>query len=271
MSTGSKVWWLIYPITIFFGVQFALGMIIGIFAMVSGMAEFSQLAISDPNAFNEQFTAYITEAVQKLLFPTTFAVYVILAAIFVPLYYRDIKKFYIRGEKLEKSSVLTWIAIPLTIFGLAIAFLGVTLALRLDEIFPAMNETGNMMDGQNPFLAFLVLAIFTPIAEEFFFRGILFKRLRCMMNFIPAALISALIFGIGHGTPPQILYTTGLGVIFAYLYEKKGSIWVPVFAHFCLNAMAVIISYAIPNSVIESVPIALFIAIPAIVFAIGLL
>lgn len=63
--------------------------------------------------------------------------------------------------------------------------------------------------------------------------------------------ISAILFSALHmqfyGFVPRVL----LGALFGYLLVWSGSMWLPVIAHFCNNAIAVIILYFINNNMLE--------------------
>lgn len=94
--------------------------------------------------------------------------------------------------------------------------------------------------------AFSVLLIggLAPVAEELFFRGMLFGGLRARVPFLPAALISAAVFGSLHLTtgasavPPLILF----GFLLAWVYERSGSIWPAVILHAINNGLALAVS-----------------------------
>jgi membrane protease YdiL (CAAX protease family) len=90
----------------------------------------------------------------------------------------------------------------------------------------------------------LVIAVIAPIAEEIFFRGMLFGGLRRRLPTIPAAAISAVVFGALHATtgitavPPLIIF----GFVLALLYEKTGSLVPGMIAHAINNSLALIVS-----------------------------
>jgi membrane protease YdiL (CAAX protease family) len=262
MSTGGKVWWILYPVLIYFGIQIAVGMVVGFIGAFQAMGDLAPLAMSDPEAFQEQYTAALTEMVEKMTMPMTWILTFACLAAFIPIFYRDIKKFALRPDKIVKTSALTWIAIPIVCLGWAFTFLGLNEIFAFSEVFPDMERNSALIQGQNPIAVLILVGILTPIMEEFFFRGLIFKRLRGVMGFIPAGLISALVFGVAHLTPPQIIYTGVLGFLFAYIYEKKGSIWLPVFAHFCVNFGLTGIEYVASASLKEVIgsPIAVFIS-----------
>jgi hypothetical protein len=89
--------------------------------------------------------------------------------------------------------------------------------------------------------------IFAPLFEEMAFRGLLFAILRRKFRFLPAALISAAIFGVAHGYGiVGLISVCWSGVLWAWIYEKSGSLVPGIFAHainnllVCLAVMALL-------------------------------
>lgn len=68
---------------------------------------------------------------------------------------------------------------------------------------------------------FFLMGIAAPLSEELLFRGILFERLRMALPFFWAALGSAAFFGLVHGNWAQGIYAALMGLILAWLYEKR--------------------------------------------------
>lgn len=88
--------------------------------------------------------------------------------------------------------------------------------------------------------------IFAGLMEEYLFRGFLFGILfrKLGWGFIPASILGALIFGLGHiYQGSTFLETTGVffitsigGIWFAWLYiEWNNNLWVPIFLHILMN------------------------------------
>lgn len=92
--------------------------------------------------------------------------------------------------------------------------------------------------GAPALLAILHLVILAPLVEETVFRGLAFPYLRRYWSFFPAALVSGILFAAMHLQPRSLLVLTGLGVLFAWLRERTGSIWPPVVLHATANAVA---------------------------------
>ncbi len=96
-------------------------------------------------------------------------------------------------------------------------------------------------------ISLLEYVVFAPIFEELAFRGILYAILRRRLNPLPAALISAGIFALAHGYGLigfiSVLWS---GVLWAWLYERTGSLIPGMIAHatnnllVCLAVMALL-------------------------------
>lgn len=81
----------------------------------------------------------------------------------------------------------------------------------------------------------LAAGILAPIAEEAFFRGVLYGWLRRRLGLVLAVSISALVFGLVHVQPIHALIAAIMGVGLALLYEFSRSLWVPILTHVVNN------------------------------------
>jgi membrane protease YdiL (CAAX protease family) len=97
------------------------------------------------------------------------------------------------------------------------------------------------------FLVLLAVAV-APISEELFFRGVLFRTVRDRHGFWPAALASAIPFGLVHYVPsPAIdalvlqltMVCTGIGL--AWIYERRGSIVASMASHVAFNVVGLVV------------------------------
>jgi uncharacterized protein len=91
-------------------------------------------------------------------------------------------------------------------------------------------------------LAGVLIVGVAPFSEEVFFRGFMYGGLRRRMPVLAAAGISGLIFGLLHYTGPDSLAVVPqlavLGILLAWLYERTGSLWLPIMLHVVNNAIA---------------------------------
>lgn len=96
-------------------------------------------------------------------------------------------------------------------------------------------------------ISLIEYVVFAPLFEELVFRGLLFAILRRKFSFLPAALISAVIFGVAHGYGlVGLLSVCWSGLLWAWIYEKTGSLLPGILAHainnllVCLAVMALL-------------------------------
>jgi uncharacterized protein len=97
--------------------------------------------------------------------------------------------------------------------------------------------------------ASVVLAVLVaPIAEELFFRGIVFRSIRDRRGFWLGAIVSGLLFGAAHYVPAawqdtlllqSIMVFTGIGL--AWVYERRGNLVANIASHMIFNTIGVIL------------------------------
>jgi membrane protease YdiL (CAAX protease family) len=115
-------------------------------------------------------------------------------------------------------------------FGLlaALGWVGLHLAgvdpLRLILSGPAARQA-------TPALLFLVGGLIGPVAEEIYFRGLVFGGLR-RWGFWPALILSTLMFSLLHAGAPGVPATQIVGgLVFAVAYEIEKKLLVPITIH----------------------------------------
>ena len=81
----------------------------------------------------------------------------------------------------------------------------------------------------------VMATLITPVYEELYFRGLLFGTQRELFTPLWAGTISAAIFAMAHGDLQGTLPLFALGSIFAFLYQKTGSLWPGIISHALWN------------------------------------
>ena len=89
----------------------------------------------------------------------------------------------------------------------------------------------------NGLIPALSIAVAAPLTEELMFRGVIQPRLERAMPVWAAAVVQAVLFGVTHGTPIQMVYAFLLGLVFGFLRSRTGSILPGFAAHAAFNAM----------------------------------
>ncbi len=108
-----------------------------------------------------------------------------------------------------------------------------------------IDEVGLTTDGG--FFGFLMnfasAVVLAPLFEEIVFRGVICKSLsRFNKGF--AVIFSALLFAIAHLNLYQGIPVFGMGIVFAFVYLRSGSLRVPILMHVINNFFALIQTYA---------------------------
>jgi hypothetical protein len=148
-------------------------------------------------------------------------------------------------------AVLQAILISFGIYVIIVLFtIAVTMAfrylLRIENSSESFTKLSVLSNSTPAYLIFL-LSIFTlvPVAEELFFRGFLYTALKSRIHWIWAIVIQALFFSILHfaGIAHSIVIFV-MGLIFAFVYEKKKNLLIPILAHSMNNFIAAMLLLA---------------------------
>jgi uncharacterized protein len=130
------------------------------------------------------------------------------------------------------------------VVGLLVLF--ILLSVIWSEVFNPEKEELLKQLGSNEGTALLLLSaaltcVVAPICEEFLFRGYIFTALRNWQGTLPAALITAVLFGGVHvGSAPalDLVPLAGLGFGLCLLYRYTGSLYPCIVAHSLNNSLA---------------------------------
>lgn len=91
--------------------------------------------------------------------------------------------------------------------------------------------------GVLPFLfAFLGGALVTPLGEELLFRGVIANALN-RYGALAGVGLSAVIFGVAHGTGVIMWVAITMGLLSGALFRKTGSVWPSVLLHMVYNGL----------------------------------
>lgn len=82
---------------------------------------------------------------------------------------------------------------------------------------------------------FVISVVVAPIAEEIFFRSLVFRFLLERIGLNWAIAISSFLFAIAHFHLTSLAPLLALGALMAYAYWKSGNLLVPIFIHAAFN------------------------------------
>ena len=114
----------------------------------------------------------------------------------------------------------------------------VTEALGWQWATPPELPSDLLLPGWTAALSFMALAVWTPLAEEVFFRGFVMQGLVNRWGFPAGLAASAAIFAALHFNPGVMAPVFVTGLLLGGLYRYTGSVWPGVVVHGAQNGAA---------------------------------
>jgi membrane protease YdiL (CAAX protease family) len=90
----------------------------------------------------------------------------------------------------------------------------------------------------NPVLVVLAIVVFAPIAEEVFFRGVVFNAWLREGGRRFAFIGSALLFAVIHVSLLSLIPIFALGLMLAWIYDRTGTLLAPIAMHATVNGIS---------------------------------
>ncbi len=205
----------------------------------------------------------MTNTLPRTLLPLLISLFVHMGAasfaqIYVPGLYRDTSllallcaaviipimgRFYVhdrKGRLTHPKTKLTWRRGALIfIFGAAASAAAGYLMNRCGIYKRFSNTTQEALFASSRWILVMGPGILVPIAEELTYRVVFYDRLKETISCIPAAILAALVFAIGHGNVIQAIYAFPMALILSLLYEKSSSPAAPILFHMGANLLSV--------------------------------
>ena len=146
----------------------------------------------------------------------------------------------LQSEERKTSASVIFACIFSTI---AAAYILEAVAMLLPEMPEEMKaQLELLIKGMPTWVAFITVAIYAPLFEEWLCRGLVLRGLMKNMNPTGAILVSAAFFAVLHMNPWQALPAFILGVLFGYVYYRTGSLKLTMLMHCANNTMAAVFS-----------------------------
>ena len=185
--------------------------------------------------------------------------------------------FAVRGKSFSRE--VRWHRMPLAGramlgpvecgFGMSILSSFVLALIPFPEAwYASYDESMELLMSGNPILLTAATVIAAPFVEEVVFRGLVYTRLCRGMKTWIAAILSAVIFGLVHGTLLHLVFTVPMGLMLCLFYEKYRSLWAPILLHMSFNLAGTMLGY---YSLESAAPIIVLIAIGVYLTVLGLL
>ncbi|WP_144510795.1 CPBP family intramembrane glutamic endopeptidase [Bacillus sp. FJAT-22090] len=151
-----------------------------------------------------------------------------------------------RGVGLLPFHKSYWKSVILWTIVLIITSVGIVVLMEMAGWTSANAKTRSLQNNLNVWtvlIGFVSAAIISPIYEEIFYRGFLYKWFRMKWGVPTGVLFSSLIFMLVHIPTYNTLPINFLsGIIFAWTYEKSGSVYPGMIVHGVFNGIAVLLT-----------------------------
>lgn len=174
---------------------------------------------------------------------TLFLLILIITLIFGRVNIKLIKERYSDFKNnVNIKEIISLVATQLLLsLGLSNLSTGIIAIIDKDKFLNMINDT-SMLPTNNVelILCFISIVILAPVLEEITFRKVLFIRLSRKLGFVISAVISSLIFGIGHDSL-GILGAIAFGIGCCILYRKYNNIAASITVHMVNNLISGII------------------------------
>jgi membrane protease YdiL (CAAX protease family) len=153
------------------------------------------------------------------------------------------------------------IVVPAAAFvTLATAIVREVLNVPTDEVHPIIGEVLATDDTTRQLVLLASAVVVAPLAEEILVRGLLQTLLVTLFHKIAPGrsgiwigiVLASLFFTVLH---PPFSYPTifALSMMFGYLYERSGNLWVPIIVHAIFNAVSIGIAFGYADQLAEAV------------------
>lgn len=238
------------PFLLYWGIEWVAAMVAAMVVVLFSVPEMIQSVAWKDSMTNEEITRAAMQMQSAMLETTArYQVQMLAAAalctipVMAVLFHRDRKMEELLKLPVNKKAPLKKY-IWTVILGIAACIGGNVLIVMTNLAFASegyQNTSAIFYEPSFP-VQVICLGVIIPISEELIFRGLLFKRCRELMGFLPAAAGISILFGFTHGNLVQLLYAIGLGMLLAYVYEKYGSLRAAVLLHITANMTSLILT-----------------------------
>lgn len=142
-------------------------------------------------------------------------------------------------------------ALPVTFVTILVSVACATALEKLSGVKLADQPLVDFFRGSSPVAAksivVLLVVVEAPLLEEPVFRGIMFRGFARSMPMWAAMLLSGFLFALVHVNAATFIPLWFIGIAFAWLYAKTGTILAPMLVHCMFNTINVFLAFLFPD------------------------
>lgn len=244
---SKRFWRILGPILIYFGIQFVGQMIVQTVVLATHMQDLVEMMQSAQTESYPEVVATLSVKLMEWMMEYQSLISGFLALCTIPLpaflFWRDRKMERAVQLPVNKVAPLKkniWILLFGAAFCVGMNVVMVMSGLAMKDV--SFLNVSKALYSESLGVMLVCQGLIVPIAEEWMFRGVLYRRCREQMKFWGAAFSVSLLFAFIHGSVTQMAYTLILGIFLAYVYEKFGSLKAPMFLHILVNSISIVLT-----------------------------
>lgn len=234
-----NLWYAVKPLILYYLLSLAVSTVVMQKLLIQAGYAVMESSIGEEGMLDYVFREFQVQTMDMVLMTAVVSI-----PILGWMYYKDLRRrenFELGNFRivLEVRSIV-WVALGSA--ALALFCNDVVALTPLPEWSESYEQTSEALYAGSIWMELLGAGIGAAVSEELLMRGLLFQRLRDMMQAKAAIFWSALIFGIFHGNIVQGVYAFFMGLFFAWLKERFHTILIPILAHMSANLFVVLLS-----------------------------
>lgn len=244
---SKRFWRILGPILIYFGIQFVGQMIVQTVVLATHMQDLVEMMQSAQTESYPEVVATLSVKLMEWMMEYQSLISGFLALCTIPLpaflFWRDRKMeraVQLPVNKVAPLKKYIWILLFGAAFCVEMNVVMVMSGLAMKDV--SFLNVSKALYSESLGVMLVCQGLIVPIAEEWMFRGVLYRRCREQMKFWGAAFSVSLLFAFIHGSVTQMAYTLILGIFLAYVYEKFGSLKAPMFLHILVNSISIVLT-----------------------------
>lgn len=244
---SKRFWRILGPILIYFGIQFVGQMIVQTVVLATHMQDLVGMMQSAQTESYPEVVATLSVKLMEWMMEYQSLISGFLALCTIPLpaflFWRDRKMeraVQLPVNKVAPLKKYIWILLFGAAFCVGMNVVMVMSGLAMKDV--SFLNVSKALYSESLGVMLVCQGLIVPIAEEWMFRGVLYRRCREQMKFWGAAFSVSLLFAFIHGSVTQMAYTLILGIFLAYVYEKFGSLKAPMFLHILVNSISIVLT-----------------------------
>lgn len=232
-SSLSKAFDILLPMVVYFVVYDAAGIIFSFLAGLIGErigGSFYERMLADAETVRGILVIFTLAVSMAALYPMAKWEF------FLKEYGRTGKFVTARQEQEEKGKkIRQGIVIVITAISASLALNLLFMLLSVADLSKQYAQVAERQNSVALIAGIFLYGIFSPLAEEMLFRGLLYNRMKLYFPQKLSMVFSALFFGLYHGNLVQGMFGLILGIVIAWFYERYGKWYVPVVFHGIVN------------------------------------